>query len=326
MNRNVIGLIILGVFFSACSPHFHIDFLGDSKLHEVVLRDSSQKEKILMLDVSGTIQSTTGSGLLDRESDPVSGITLRLKKASRDPLIKGVILKLNTPGGEGTASDIIYHEIVKFREKTGLPVVALMMGVAASGGYYVAQACDVIMAHPTTITGSIGVIAVMPNFNIIMSRLGVKVNVIKSGRMKDAGSPYREMTFEEKAHFQSLIDAMYENFLQVIFENRKSKLSMEKIESLADGRVYIAREALELKLIDEIGYFDSALERVLEMAEIKEADVVVYSHYPRKKTSVYGSSFSAAETLKIEIKGLDRLIPGLEPGLYYLWLPAMTGE
>ena len=326
MKKYLGGMIILITFISACSPHFHLDFLGESKLREVVLADSARKEKILVLDLTGAIQSITQPGLLNREGDPVSAIYTRLRKASQDPLVRGVILKLDTPGGEGTASDIIYHEIKKFKEKTGIPVVALMMGVAASGGYYVAQACDTILAHPTTITGSIGVIAVMPNFNIIMSRLGIKVNVIKSGRMKDAGSPYREMTFEEKAHFQSLIDAMYKNFLNVIFENRKSKLSMEKIESLADGRVYIAREALELKLIDGIGYFDSALKRVLELAKIPGADVVAYSHYPRRTTSFYDSSVTSQEGLNLKIKALDRLIPGLKPGIYYLWLPALVRD
>ena len=146
--KNCLGLIILLLFiFSACATHFHLDFLGKSKIQEVVLMESPQKEKLLVVDLTGTIQSIKSPGLLNREGDPVSSIYYRLKRASEDPLVKGIILRLDTPGGEATASDIIYHEILMFKEKTGIPVVALMMGVAASGGYYVASACDYIIAH-----------------------------------------------------------------------------------------------------------------------------------------------------------------------------------
>jgi protease-4 len=321
MKRHVVLMMFFVFILTACSPHIHLDFLGKQKIQEVVLMDSEKKEKIVVLDLTGTIKTASDSGMLNREGDLVSRIYFRLKKAVEDPLVKGIILRLDTPGGEITASDIIYHEILRFRQESRIPVVALMMGVAASGGYYVASACDYIIAHPTTITGSIGVIAILPNFNLTLSRLGIKMNVIKSGSMKDAGSPYREMTFEEKVHFQTLINAMYQKFLKVIYQSRKDKLSLKEIETLADGRVYIAQKALELKLIDEIGYFESALQKTLSLAKIKEATVIAYSYYPLRKTNIYARPGLDENPLKMEIKGLDYLLPTLKPGLYYLWLP-----
>ena len=180
-------LVCLIMLVAACSPHIHLDVLGEPGLKEVVVLESKQKQKVLLIGLSGTIQTSRDPGFGRRRGDSVTGIHARLKLAARDPNVKGVILKLDTPGGEGTASDIIYHEILTFKEKTGLPVVALMMGMATSGGYYVAAACDHIMAHPTTITGSIGVIGILPNFKEGLDRIGVKIEIVKSGDMKDAG-------------------------------------------------------------------------------------------------------------------------------------------
>ena len=323
MKRHVVLMMFFVFIITACNPHIHLDFLGKSKIQEVVLVKSKNNDKILILDLIGTIGSSDNSGLLSREADQISNIFYRLKMAAADPLVKGVILRLDTPGGEGTASDIIYHEVLRFKQKTRVPVVALMMGVAASGGYYVASACDYIIAHPTTITGSIGVIGILPDLKVIMSRLGIKMNVFKSGQMKDAGSPYREMTDEEKLYFQSIVDAFYENFLQVVYRNRKDQLTMDEIKKLADGRIYIGKKALELKLIDEIGYFESALRKILSLAKIKEAAVIAYSYYPLRKTNIYANSRLSENPLKLEIKNLNHLLPSLKPGFYYLWLPTV---
>lgn len=323
MRLRVISLIGVALFWFACTPQIHLDFLGKQKIQEVVLMESDSRDKIVVLDLTGTIKTENGSGMFNREGDPVSRIYYRMETAARDPQVKGIILRLDTPGGGITASDIIYHEILRFRQNNQIPVVALMMGVAASGGYYVASACDYIIAHPTTITGSIGVIAILPDFNRILSKFGIELNVFKSGRMKDAGSPYRKMTTDEKAHFQSLIDAMYKKFLAVIYHSRKDKLSIEEIEKLADGRIYSAQQALELRLIDEIGYFESALKKTLSLAKLEQASVIAYSYFPLRKTNIYARPPLKENPLKMEIKALDYLLPTLKPGLYYLWLPAV---
>jgi protease-4 len=324
MKSIIILLIGAALFWSACTPQIHLDFLGKQKLQEVVLVKSEKSEKIVVLDLFGTIQTKNDTGMLSREGDPVSRIYYRLETAARDPQVRGIILRLDTPGGGITASDIIYHEILRFRQKNQIPVVALMMGVAASGGYYVASACDYIIAHPTTITGSIGVITILPDFNRILSKFGIELNVFKSGRMKDSGSPYRKMTSDEKAYFQTLIDAMYKRFVGVIHHGRKDKLSIEEIETLADGRIYSAQKALELRLIDEIGYFESALKKILLLAKLEQASVIAYSYFPLRKTNIYARPGLEENPLKVEVKGLDYILPTLKPGLYYLWLPAVV--
>ncbi|GAF99766.1 unnamed protein product, partial [marine sediment metagenome] len=179
MKKILLSIISISLVLSGCAPHFHLDFLGKEKLQEVVLVKSPVKEKILILDVSGLISSTLNPGIFAREGDILSRVYYRLEKASEDKRVKAVIIRLDTPGGEVTASDIIYNEILKFKEKTGIPVVGLMMGLAASGGYYIASACDHIIAHPSTITGSIGVISIFPNLQELFKKIGIKVNIIK---------------------------------------------------------------------------------------------------------------------------------------------------
>ncbi len=322
MRKNL-GLAILLVFLiSGCAPHFHLDFMGKERLEEVVLIKSPAREKVLILDVSGIISSTVNPGLFARESDILSKVYYRLEKAAEDKRVKAVILRLDTPGGEATASDILYNEILKFKQKNKIPVVGLMMGVAASGGYYIASACDHVIAHPSTVTGSIGVISIFPNLEELFSKIGIKMNVIKSGEMKDSGSAFKEMTEEEKKIFQAVIDEFYQRFLEVVHQRRKDDLSLEEIKKLADGRIYTARQALELKLIDEVGYFDTALQKSLSLASLREANVIAYTYYPSRKTNIYAGNLenpSFFERTKIE-----DLLPYLKSGFYYLWLPQVS--
>ncbi len=318
-------LFTAAVFLLAsCAPHFHLDFLGKDEIQEITLLPSKVKEKILVIDVEGMIGSLGQSGVLERESDVLSRVYYRLEKASQDPFVKGIILRLDTPGGEVTSSDILYHEIQKFRERKRLPVVALMMGVAASGGYYVASACDHIVAHPSTITGSIGVISVFPNIEGLFDKVGVKTTVIKSGGMKDAGSPFRGMSLEEQQVFQGIIDEFYENFLRVVAERRKDALQLEELRKIADGRVYTAAQAFKMKLIDEIGYFDDALAKIFSLTSIKEAKVIAYTYYPKRQTNLYAATLGK-QTLFDE-KRLEDLLPALKSGFYYLWLPQLENN
>ena len=230
MKKSLILIVSLVIWMFGCSPQVHLDFLGKDTLQEVVLIKSPAKEKILLLDVSGVISNSLNQSLFAREGDILSKVFYRLEKASEDHTVKAVILRLDTPGGEVTASDIIYNEILRFKEKTGVPVVGLMMGLAASGGYYIASACDFIVAHPSTITGSIGVISIFPNLEELFSKIGVKVTVIKSGEMKDTGSAFRDMTEEEKKVFQDVIDELYTKFLDVVYQKRKDEISFEELK------------------------------------------------------------------------------------------------
>jgi protease-4 len=321
MKKTIMLLVVFTLAFGACAPNIHLDFLGKESLEEVTLVPSRAKEKILVIDVDGMLSAFVAQRAFAREGDILSRVYSRLEKAAADPLVKGVLLRLDTPGGEVTASDILYHEILRFKERTGLPVVGFMMSVAASGGYYVASACDKILAHPSTITGSIGVISVFPSVEALFDKIGVKMTVLKSGRMKDAGSPFRSMTEEEQKTYQAIIDEYYEEFFRAVLNGRKGKLGAAELRPLADGRIYTAKQAFDLKLIDEIGYFDKALEEILAMASLKEAKVVAYTYFPKTKTNIYAAGLS--EPPSLEIKDWEARIPDLKSGFYYLWLPDM---
>jgi protease-4 len=322
MKKSICLIPILFLILAGCTPHFHLDFLGKDRIEEVELIKSKAKEKILMVDVDGIISSSVNPGLFAREGDILSRIYYRLDKAASDESIKGVILRLDTPGGEVTASDILYNEILRFKEKTGLPVVGLMMGLAASGGYYVASACDYIIAHPSTITGSIGVISIFPNLQELFSKLGLKMNVIKSGEMKDSGGFWRDISEEEKKVFQGIVDELYQKFLDTVYQNRKDYLSREKLEKIADGRVFTASQAHNLKLIDEVGYFDRALKKVFSLASLEEAKVIAYTYYPKQKTNVYATKLTSHSFF--ESLHQEDLLRFLKSGFYYLWFPQLS--
>jgi protease-4 len=313
MKKNIIWLAFLLFLLSSCAAHFHLDFLGEDKIEEVVLIQSHEKEKVLLLDISGLISSLSSPNIFAREGDVLSQVYYRLKKASEDPLIKGVILRLDTPGGEVTASDIIYHEIQNFKTRTGIPVIALMMSMTASGGYYIASACDHLIAHPSSLTGSIGVISLFPNLEGLLDKVGIQVQVIKSGKLKDSGSVFREMTEE--------VDEYYQNFINVVYENRKDFLTLENIKKLADGRIFTASQALEARLIDEIGYFDTALEKTLELSSLREASVVTYTYYPKQKTNIYATQIKNSSPFEGE--SFQEMIRSLKSGFYYLWHPQL---
>lgn len=319
MKKAVLLVPVLAAALAACSPQIRLDLLGEDKLQEVVLRPSAARDKVLMIDIDGTISSALETGLLAREKSVVARVSERLERAAADPWVKAIILRLDTPGGEVTASDIVYNEILRFKERTGRPVVGLMMSVAASGGYYIATACDLIVAHPSTLTGSIGVISIFPSVESLMSKVGVKVNVIKSGPAKDSGSPFRDMTEDEKKMFQGIIDEYYEGFLAVVAKGRKGKIATDSLRTIADGRVYTAPQALKLGLIDGVGYFDDAFGKARDLASIESAKLVSYTYFPKTKTNIYAGRLG--DFTPLEAKVVESMLGALKAGFYYLWLP-----
>src|SRR5437762_7054518 len=152
------------------------------------------RDKIAIIDVDGLIMNAKSSGLLSDGDNPVSLFREKLEAAAEDKHVKAIVLRINSPGGAVTASDIMYQDLVNFRKETGKPVVACMMDVAASGAYYLAMGADMVYAHPTTVTGSIGVIMSLYNAAGLATKIGIVSNAIKSGPIKDVGNPLREMT------------------------------------------------------------------------------------------------------------------------------------
>ena len=277
------------------------------------------KCKILMIDISGTITSEKRKALIgpdDEPDSPVARIKEELEKASRDNKIKAVILRINSPGGTVTACDIIYQEILKFKQKKKVFVAACLMDIAASGGYLIANAADAIIAHPTTVTGSIGVIAVKFNLKGLMEKIGIEEDSVMSGDKKDLFSYFRPMTHEEKQIMQSIIDGMYGQFLAAVDEGRKD-LTLDEIKVVADGRVFTARQALDHKLIDSIGYLDDVIRITKKASGLTDAKVITYYRHTDYKNNIYSQS-----TINIFSLGENPLFGEYFPIRFmYLWNP-----
>jgi protease-4 len=234
---------------------------------EGVLREGPSRNKIAVINLQGIIQGQLAGDIYQQ-----------LKVAGHDRRVKGLIVRVNSPGGTISASDQIYTQIKKFRNEHNIPVIAFMQGVAASGGYYTSVACEKIIAEPTTITGSIGVISwYLVVQELLEEKLGVLPVTVKSGPKKDWPSSFRQPAPEELQYMQDkLITPAYERFVQVVAEGRKATLDVNEVRRLADGGIYGAQEALEEKLIDDIGYLDEAIETVKSLAGIDTAQVVEY--------------------------------------------------
>lgn len=296
----------------------------DRSLKEVELqRDAgSPSSKIALIDVTGVIMNSAKPGLLSSGEHPVSLLVEKLDAARKDKRVKAAILRINSPGGTITASEIMHSEILRFRA-SGKPVVAIMMDVAASGGYYIACACDQIIAYPSTVTGSIGVIMQTVNLAGAMNKIGVSSEAIKSGPMKDAGSPFRTMDPAERAIFQGVIDEMYQRFVQIVDDGRKS-LDRENVLKLADGRIYTAGQALEAGLIDHIGSVRDAVELTKQLAGISTCRVVTYQRpmtwHPNIYAQVYDEVPAPQATSLLNLDWPSWLRPG-EVNFMYLWTP-----
>jgi protease-4 len=291
-------------------------------LEESVLEGTSEG-KVLVVPIQGIISDRPEEGFMRTRPSSLQEAVSHLRKAARDPQIKAVVLQLDSPGGTVTASDILYRELLDFKEKTGRPVVAAMMDVAASGAYYIALAADRILAHPTTVTGSVGVIFMRPKVAGLMDKIGVGFEVTKSGKNKDLGSPFRATTPEEERLFQAMADQLGKRFQDLVARHRT--LSAEQLAEVSSAKVYLADEALRLKLVDLIGYMPEALKEARRLAQLPEdARVVVYRRLEYPDDNIYNpaTSYDGDRPAVLLDLGLRRVFPALEQGFYYLWLPA----
>ncbi|MGH7255564.1 MAG: signal peptide peptidase SppA, partial [Nitrospirales bacterium] len=276
--------------------------------------------KILVLDLSGLISTRDGGGFLEGASQ-VTRLKEALTLAAEDEDIKALVVRINSPGGTVTASDILYHELRQYREERSIPIVAAIMDVGASGGYYVAAAADKIVAHPSSVTGSLGVIMLTVNASGLLQKIGVETTAVTSGPRKDMGSPFRPMTDEERRIFQGVIDSFYERFLAVI-EAGRPNLSKAQVRQMADGRIYSGEQAKGLGLVDEVGYLDDAVRLAKDLAKVEEARVVTYRRPGEYRPNIYARMFGGGADLS-DLAQLDllSLIPGGTPQFLYLWLP-----
>lgn len=302
---------------------------GDQALESTVVQEADgwTRDRIAVIDVSGMIINARTPGLLSAGENPVSTFREELDAAAEDRRVKAVILRLNTPGGAVTASDAMYRDVLRFKEMTGKPVVILMMDVAASGGYYLACAGDEIVAYPTTVTGSIGVIIQTVSLQPALSRIGITAEALTSGDNKDAGSPFGEMTEAHRAVLQGLVDEFYARFTSVVRAARPG-IPADRFAEVTDGRVVSGERALEVGLVDSLGDLDDAFARAMDLAGVADAHLVVYHRSLEYVGSPYASApggmphpgSSQINLLQLNLGGsLGGL--GSPAGFYYLWRP-----
>ena len=321
MRISALGLI--GLVLAGCSV-ISIDLMPRIRPLQEQTVEGQGYAKILLMDLSGFLDEEGASPAVAIGAQPPRVPTLvrireELKKAAADDRVRALVLRINSPGGTVTASDIISREIEGFKANKRVPVVAVMMDVAASGGYYVALGADTIIAHPTTVTGSIGVIMITVNAQGLLEKIGVSASAIKSGPRKDMGSPFRHLTDEERAIFQSVIDELQNRFVAKVAERRN--LPIAKARQIADGRIYTAEQAAQNGLIDQIGYVDDAIRAAKRAAGVGEAQVIVY-HRPREyRATYYARADASAPRLDTALTQFALLLGGTGPRFLYLWWP-----
>lgn len=315
----VFRFLALALFLSACSV-ISIDFTPRIQPLREQAVEGTGAGKVLLMDLSGVI-SEEPLFALGGQAPRVSllaRVREELKKAEDDDRIQALVVRINSPGGTATASDILYRELSAFKARKKIPVVAAIMDVGASGGYYVALAADTIVAHPTTVTGSIGVVMLTLNAEGLLQKVGVAPLAIKSGAKKDMGSPFRGLSDEERQIFQGVIDDLYGRFVTLIAKERR--IPEDKVRAFADGRIYTAQQAKELGLVDRVGYLEEAVETAKQAARLPEARVVMY-HRPRDYRSNIYSGTPVPEPLQPSLLQLSSLLIGPGPRFLYLWWP-----
>ena len=230
-----------------------------------------------------------------------------LHRYAENSSVKAIVVRINSPGGAIAPSQEIYSAILRTRKTSGKPIVASMDSVAASGGYYIAAACDSIVANPGTITGSIGVVLQWFDMEELVKWAKMKPESITSGPLKAAGSPYRELTDAERAYFQRIVLQLHAQFVTAIAEGRKGKITHAEVAKLADGRVFTGEEAKTLKLVDQLGTIDDAVSAAAKLAGIKGDPATIWPK--RREATLFdvlgGGDASAAALEKI----LSRRLP-----------------
>ena len=303
-------LVIIG-FFSALATGLKEgpSFSGKSaRLNKTVIRSGSS-EQIAHIDLEGVITASQSRGA----NSMVDDFRELVEAAVSDDSVKAIVIRINSPGGEVTASDRL-HRIIQQADQRK-PVVAYLDTIAASGGYYAACGSRHIIAHPTTFTGSIGVIMQSMKYRDLFEKVGVSMEVYKSGELKDLLSGMRETSPEEIALVNTLVQETYTRFLEVVAANRSKSVEELRASSMTDGRIFSGSQALAAGMVDGNGFVDDAYEHAMELGGAKGASIIRYT--PRIRIfDVFSQLGAAAEPAsRLEIDVSERLLPNLQPGV-----------
>jgi protease-4 len=291
-----------------------------SELAEIVVSGSSQAtRKIAIIDVDGLLVDHNQNGFGSMGENPVALFHEKLQVIADDSSIAAVVLRVNSPGGGVTASDIMAHDLMRLKQQRPIPVVACLMSVGAGGGYYLATNADAIVAHPTSIVGGIGVILNLYNMEDTMGQFNVLSMSVKSGEKIDAGSPERELEPAERKLLQQMADSFHERFIAQV---QSSRPNLVAAEALFDGRVMSGTQALEVALVDQVGYMDDAIATARTMAGLgDDASIVMLRRDNDRAYTVLDVSPNEplrSSLIPLKLPGLDR---ASLPTFMYLWQP-----
>jgi protease-4 len=327
----LLATLALGASLAGCLPNRIVLDLApsDGELQErPVLADGetgATGPKVALIDVTGLISYEAGGAIIAGRGNAVDDLVARLDKARKDPQVRAVILRINSPGGTVAATETMYLEVMRFRKETSKPVVVSMAEVAASGGYYLSLAADKVYAQESTITGSIGVIIQTFNLSKGMSMIGLEARAVTSGPNKDMGNPFEPPEESQYELLQGIVDDFYEGFQSRVAE-RRTDMPADWRTSVADGRVFTGRQALAVGLVDANGDLHDAFEAAKELASIPKARLVKYHTEGREPASAYANAGSplpgadaAGSGVHVSLNLAESLLP--RAGFYYLWLP-----
>jgi protease IV len=315
-------IALLGLLQSRSGTDVGVDGSGEeTQLVEQTI-EGHGPNKILLVPISGLIADLPRSDFFRSGPGMVASIHDMLRVARRDPQVKVVLLDIDSPGGGITASDVIYHELKEFHEQTGKEIVSVFGDMAASGAYYVASASQRIVAHPTAVVGSIGVI--MPLFGVenLLGKIGVTARPIKSGAMKDVGSPFRDMAPEEQKMLQTIVNDYYDRFVGIVLDGMKARgvqMTREELVKYCDGSVFTGERAKQIGFVDEVGYFEDGVKAACDQAKIArdQTRVVAYRRRPGLLEALMGrSSVPSAQGLTLRLGGRAA---DERPRFMYLW-------
>ncbi|MDF1662613.1 MAG: signal peptide peptidase SppA [Planctomycetota bacterium] len=323
--KGIVAFFLIGgmfMFFCVMSSLINpgantANLAGDpwDKLQEKTYRSGTKTNRVLLLRCEGVIMSGGSSGLL---GTPAPSMVKRIKnsliRAAKDDTIKAIVLRVDSPGGGVTASDQIYDAILKYKKATNKPVIVSMGGICASGGYYVSAPADWIFAEPTTITGSIGVIMQGMNFSKLFDKYGIQDVSITSGPNKALLNSSAPIDEQHLKILQTTVDSMYGRFVEIVATGRKLSKEEIKAKNIADGRVFTADQALELKLVDQVGYLEAALEEAKKRAGDSGGQVFEYVSQP-----TFLDLFQAKAGVNVQVGPKELSVQG--PRYLYLWKP-----
>jgi protease IV len=275
--------------------------------------------KIAIIEVEGLLMNVRSGGFLQPRENPVSLFVQQMERAEQDNDVKAVVLRINSPGGTVSASDVMYQTVQRFRERSGKPVVAAAQEVVASGAYYIALSADEIVVQPTSVVGSIGVIFQTFDLTGTLAKVGARTEAIKSGPMKDMGSFFKPLSEMERQVMQGMIDAYHARFVLALTAARK--LESDQLKAVSDGRVFTGDQAFERGLVDRTGMLPDALDIARALANAPNAKAVLYKRPYGYGGSIYASSPTPAtegSVININLTPPDLVLP---TGFYYLWRP-----